>query len=217
MRDFELIHCCRHRAAGFVTPDTNADLCRDCREALDSGEKGSRDSHPSPLSMPASRLPRPLDMQSSVFPERMSETLGFLAGFGNVKRHIPIEIKALLMSDKAQKEKSGRKHGSRITHGANSLITWGEFPLKRRYIERLLSEVRTGLIRDQRAQGDRPPHGPGYPHLPRPRSTGRREAPRESHGPLRREPAALGWPRKGDRRRMKARTWTKTREEKRDD
>ncbi|MBE3118441.1 MAG: hypothetical protein IMZ50_06780, partial [Candidatus Atribacteria bacterium] len=48
------------------------------------------------------------------------------------------------MSDKAQKEKPG----SRVTHGAYSLIARGEFPSKRRYIERWLTLVRAGLIRD---------------------------------------------------------------------
>ena len=52
------------------------------------------------------------------------------------------------MSDKAQKQKPGRKPGSRVTHGASFLIARGEFPSKRRYIERWLSEVRAGLIRD---------------------------------------------------------------------
>jgi len=52
------------------------------------------------------------------------------------------------MSEKTQKKKPGRKTGSRVTHGAYSLIARGEFPSKRRYIERWLSEVRAGLIRD---------------------------------------------------------------------
>ena len=52
------------------------------------------------------------------------------------------------MSEKARKKKRGRKLGVKITHGAYSLIARGEFPSKRRYIERWLSEVRAGLIRD---------------------------------------------------------------------
>lgn len=52
------------------------------------------------------------------------------------------------MSDKAQKQKPRRKPGSRVTHGASFLIARGEFPSKRRYIERWLTLVRAGLIRD---------------------------------------------------------------------
>lgn len=52
------------------------------------------------------------------------------------------------MSEKAQRKKPGRKPESRITHGAYSLIARGEFPSKRRYIERWLSDVRAGLVRD---------------------------------------------------------------------
>lgn len=52
------------------------------------------------------------------------------------------------MSEKAQRKRPGRKPGSRVTHGAYSLIARGEFPSKRCYIERWLSEVRPGLIRD---------------------------------------------------------------------
>ena len=52
------------------------------------------------------------------------------------------------MSEKAQRKKPGRKPGFRVTHGAYSLIARGESPSKRRYIERWLSEVRAGLIRD---------------------------------------------------------------------
>ncbi len=52
------------------------------------------------------------------------------------------------MSEKAQRKKPGRKPGSRVTHGAYSLVARGEFPSKRCYIECWLSEVRAGLIRD---------------------------------------------------------------------
>lgn len=55
----------------------------------------AEDNRPSAPSMLPPGRPRALDMQSSVFPERMGETLDFLAGFGNVKRCNPIEIKAL--------------------------------------------------------------------------------------------------------------------------
>jgi hypothetical protein len=52
------------------------------------------------------------------------------------------------MNEKAQRKKPGRKPGVKVTHGAYSLIARGEFPSKRRYIERWLSEVRQGMIRD---------------------------------------------------------------------
>jgi len=185
------------------------------------------------------------------------------------------------MSKKTQKKKPGRKTGSRVTHGAYSLIARGEFLSKRCYIERWLSEVRADLISDlgpteadlstcQAILIDRiigklgilrcieehvrekgvmkgnelsPPLQKNYlrwanslrpgllalgiskkngdrilsPLRSRPRSTGRKEAPRERRGLRRQQPAALGAPRRGDHRRMKARTRTKTSEEKRDD
>lgn len=54
------------------------------------------------------------------------------------------------MNEKALRKKAGRKPGSKVTHGAYSLIAkpGGPLPSKRRYIERWLSEVRAGMIRD---------------------------------------------------------------------
>jgi len=52
------------------------------------------------------------------------------------------------MSGKVSRKKCGRKPGVQVTHGAYSLIARGEFPSKRRRVERWLSEVRLALIRD---------------------------------------------------------------------
>ena len=54
------------------------------------------------------------------------------------------------MNEKAPRKKAGRKLGAKVTHGAYSLIAkpGGPLPSKRRYIERWLSEVRQGMIRD---------------------------------------------------------------------
>ncbi len=54
------------------------------------------------------------------------------------------------MTVKAPRKKAGRKPGVKVTHGAYSLIArpGGPLPSRRIYIERWLSEVRAGLIRD---------------------------------------------------------------------
>jgi hypothetical protein len=56
---------------------------------------GAEDSRPSaPIDAPP-RQPRPLDTQSSVFPERIGETFDFLAGFEKIKRRNYIDIMGL--------------------------------------------------------------------------------------------------------------------------
>jgi hypothetical protein len=52
------------------------------------------------------------------------------------------------VSEKALRENPGPKFESKITDSAYSLIARGEFPSKRRYIERWLSVVSVGLIHD---------------------------------------------------------------------
>ena len=49
---------------------------------------------------------------------------------------------------KKEKQRPGRKKGVKVKHGAFSLIARGTLPQKRRYLERFLTELREGLIRD---------------------------------------------------------------------
>jgi len=49
---------------------------------------------------------------------------------------------------KREKKRPGRKLGTKVKHGAYSLIARGELPQKRRYLERFLGDVRQGLIKD---------------------------------------------------------------------
>ena len=51
-------------------------------------------------------------------------------------------------SQNSKKGRPGRKRGVKVKHGAYSLIARGDLPQKRRYLEKHLSEVRKGLIRD---------------------------------------------------------------------